>query len=578
MRLYGGKALIAGGAQIYYDLGDAWIPLVEQRQPRYVREATLITPPFNGRDPDCVWHRLMLDACIPPGTSVRVESRSANDERDLAQIPWTQEPSLYLRSASELPFARVAAEPERDDAPREPIQPVPTPSSGEGKGTWELLFQQARGQYLQLRLTFVGSRRTTPRIRALRAYYPRFSYLEHYLPAIYRDDEQSASFLDRFLANVEGFYTAIEDRIAAVQMLFDVRSAPPDTLEWLAKWFDVALDPAWTDAKRRLFIRHAMDFFRDRGTIRGLVAAARLAIEPCADERIFETPAGPAPQRPSGIRIVEKYRTRRTPGVVFGDPTETTGPRRVTLTGRWLPEQGQLALRQRYTDYLDDDRAPEGQLKAFPIRPPQAAAETAAWSRFATETLGFVPSATSADRAAWRGFLARRYQRVSAMNSAYQSSPPLAAFDAAELPLELPADGPALQDWYQFESVVVPMRRTAHRFTVLLPVAGAGPSADAQRMAVDLARRVIELEKPAHTIFDVKFYWGMFRLGEARLGEDTLIDLGGRAPELTTPMTLGSGHLAASYLAPGHPFDVRNRTVLGGREQPLGKNDQEKST
>ena len=58
-----------------------------------------------------------------------------------------------------------------------------------------------------------------------------------YLPAVYREDAQSASFIERFLANFEGFYTAIEDLIAAVQVLFDVRSAPPEALAWLAAWF-----------------------------------------------------------------------------------------------------------------------------------------------------------------------------------------------------------------------------------------------------------------------------------------------------------------------------------------------------
>ena len=53
-----------------------------------------------------------------------------------------------------------------------------------------------------------------PRLHALRIYYPRFSYLTRYLPGVYQEDAVSASFLDRFLANVEGTNTAIEDRIA----------------------------------------------------------------------------------------------------------------------------------------------------------------------------------------------------------------------------------------------------------------------------------------------------------------------------------------------------------------------------
>jgi hypothetical protein len=60
----------------------------------------------------------------------------------------------------------------------------------------------------------------------------------------------------------------------------------------------------------------------------------------------------------------------------------------------------------------------------------------------------------------------------------------------------------------------------------------------------------------------MKFYWELFRLGQARLGEDTVIDLGGRAPQLMTPLTLGRGHLAESYLTARRPTPA-DRQVLG---------------
>ena len=67
-----------------------------------------------------------------------------------------------------------------------------------------------------------------------------------------------------------------------------------------------------------------------------------------------------------------------------------------------------------------------------------------------------------------------------------------------------------------------------------------------------LARRVVELEKPAHTIFDVGFYWALFRVGEARLGFDTLIDLGSRALNLLPELVIGRHFVGASQLA--HPI------------------------
>ena len=123
-------------------------------------------------------------------------SRAADDEDELSRTAWQAEPPLVRRpNGSELPF-------------------VPAPVS-KNRGTFELLLQNASGRYLQLQLRLTGDGRVTPRLHALRIYYPRFSYLTHYLPAVYREDATSASFLDRFLANLEGTNTAIEDRIDA---------------------------------------------------------------------------------------------------------------------------------------------------------------------------------------------------------------------------------------------------------------------------------------------------------------------------------------------------------------------------
>ena len=403
MRLFGGKGLVAADDRAYYDFGDRWVPLMEQPRPRYHQEAVFMTPlrpsgaqpsdlrpAFDGRDPDCVWHRLVIDGSIPPDTDVQVWSRAANDLAALAQATWQPEPRLYRRG----------------DGSEQPYVP---PLDGTGAGAWELLLQHATGRFLQLKLRLVGNGRTTPRLRALRVYYPRFSYLTHYLPAVYREEPASASFLDRFLANVEGFYTSLEDKIAAVQMLFDVRSAPPEVLDWLVGWFGVVFDPAWDEQRRRLFIRHAMTFFQYRGTIPGLLMALRLTLDDCVDESLFvDSVAGRAPL--GGIRIIEQYRTRRLPPVMVGDPT-AAGPRVVLLQERWTPDQGGAALHAAYRQALD---LPPW--ATFPIVDPSGA-DSLPWRDFAQRKLGFVPAASAADSGDLAGVLdpplhaSRRAQR-----------------------------------------------------------------------------------------------------------------------------------------------------------------------
>lgn len=541
MHQFGGKALIASSTDVSYDFADRWIPLIAQKRPRYEIQAAIFTLRFDGHEPNCVWHRLMLDACLPAESEIEVWTRASDSFDQVLRSDWRKEPDLYRRSdGSELPFV-----------------PKPTPGNAP-LATWELLFQHTRGRYLQIQLRLTASGRVTPRLFALRAWYPRFSYLNHYLPAVYRDNTESASFLDRFLANPEGIYTSLEDKIAAVQALFDVRSAPVETLDWLASWLGVVLDPAWDELRRRMFIQHAMEFFQFRGTIRGMKWALRLAIEDCADASMFSESGT---ERPDSIRIVEKYLLRQTPGVVFGDPSAGPGLQPVKAGERWLPTQGGSALHDRYRKALNLT-PPE----KYPLNPPSNPTLREAWTQFSGNTLGFVPSTDPGLVPLWQAFLERRYGNVKALNTAWLlgSSSALTDFKEAVIPMQLPPDGAALLDWYQFQSVTLPTRQMAHRFSILLPAPKSDTfTEDEHQRRLALAHRVADLEKPAHTVYDIKFYWAMFRLGDSRLGPDTLLDLGSRSPQLMPPLRLGQDYLAESYLAPNYPQDVAERQIIG---------------
>ena len=170
--------VLRGHDKVYFDFGERWLPLVKQNRPRFITDAYLETPILDGKQPNCIWHRLMLDGCLPPETKIEIYSRTADDKKKFKFADWQKEPDLYLRgNGSELPFAGNAVSKEK------------------GKGTWEFLFQNAKNRFLQMRLVFTGNGQKTPRISALRVYYPRFSYSANYLPSIYREDHQSAFFL-----------------------------------------------------------------------------------------------------------------------------------------------------------------------------------------------------------------------------------------------------------------------------------------------------------------------------------------------------------------------------------------------
>jgi hypothetical protein len=90
----------------------------------------------------------------------------------------------------------------------------------------------------------------------------------------------------------------------------------------------------------------------------------------------------------------------------------------------------------------------------------------------------------------------------------------------------------------------------AHQFSVLVPE-------ELTPEEESMTRRVTELEKPAHTSFDVRRYWDFFRVGEGRVGIDTVLGEESRFVEII----LGRGYLSEGYLRPPHPADTTDRIV-----------------
>jgi phage tail-like protein len=597
LRRFGGRALVASKSQAYYDSGletFVWAPIVQQPRTLFGSSAVFTTPVFDSEEIGTTWDRVFIDACLPAGTTIDIMSRAADERADASpgDAPevigtWLPEPPPYLRGGAELPWLR-----------REAARPA---QRERGVGTWELLLQAARGRYLQLQITLTSANgAATPRVRALRAWSPRFSYPQRFLPAVYREDATGGPFLERWLANMEGTLTGIEDRVVNLQALFDPRIAPADVLPWLAAWFEVAFDPEWDERRRRLFVAHAMDFFRWRGTVHGLRLALELAFNPCLDESIFDDPSALA-EGSGRIRIVETYQTRLVGSLAAGDPGGSEpGPREMPRGTLWTPQEGNAGLAVRYAELLGRPATFAEQITPFPLVAP-AGGDGDRWRTLMRSALGFIPSIGAAERGRWRAFLlardvagaedavlprddpqsdadrerwgafnvitdgawmrarwhdflARRYRGIERLNRAWETR--WTEFDLIALPDALPQTETAQADWLQFERQVLAMQRTAHRFSVLLPIGDIAADPAELERRLGLARRIVDLEKPAHTVFDVRYYWAFFRVGEARLGIDTQLGAGSRAPELIPEAVLGRAYLGASFVGgAGRPKD-----------------------
>lgn len=563
MRRYTGLGLVSDGQSAYYHTKqDRWLKIVAQQRPRYKSAGDYLSRVFDSGWHDCVWHRLDIDACIPTETMVMVESRTANELSRLEQQAWQPEPRVYRRqSGPEVPFYELA-----DDAES-------------GVGTWELLFQSAVGRFIQLRLRLVGNGRRTPRLSVLRVHYPRFSYLRRYLPDAYQLDPESADFLDRYLANTEGLLTTLEGTIAHVQRIVDVDSAPSDYLDWLASWLGLLLDEEWSVAKRRFFLRNAPQWFRQRGTLVGLIRAVRFTLDECVDETLFDD-AALLKQVGYAVRIIDEFLLRRAPAVVYGDPSNTVGIAASRAGESFTPTQGAGAFEQLFVDFLKEVYG--GKIEAlnerwqtvytsfdvirFPSLLPEDEMVAEDWLAFTQSRLDFVYSSAEADDAdLYRQYLYERYRTIEALNLAYQTNH--AEFGNVPLPQPyLPGNIQAFSDWIQFVSLYLPIHERAHRFSVMLPFA-PGTAQDEVNRLVERVRMVLELEKPAHTVFTIKPYWLAFRVDEARLGYDTVLLQGTRFTEII----IGLSVLPNGYLAPAHPFQARDRFISDRYPNFLGE-------
>lgn len=274
--------------------------------------------------PGHVWHRLYLEAEIPDSCGVRVllaASDSAVAPADTEATWYEHRFGTHYATARVPDLAHAAWVPQPSELPHHPGL-LDCPQLPKRAGLFTVLIQRPgtrvralAGRFLHVRVVLEGNGRTAPAIAALRAWGARFSYVDHYLPELYRESltgperdaaglATGADFLERSLGNAEGVLTLLEDRIAQAHILTDPASAPDDALPWLGSWIGLAFDPAWPAARRRDLLRIAPELYRMHGTQRGL----EIALDAATGGAV----AG------GGIVVLEDFRLRRLAATILG--------------------------------------------------------------------------------------------------------------------------------------------------------------------------------------------------------------------------------------------------------------------
>lgn len=269
------------------------------------------------------WHRLYLEAVMPPRCGATVWLAAADDPSgltsnsitwfphvvgamDLSSLPAETPRAVWVPTACEAAFAKPLLR-------ETPIK--------DRSGLFMVLVQRTgvavrslRGRYLAVKVEMHGDRRSTPQIAALRVYASRFSYVENYLPHLYRESTFGADadtpgtstqpdFLERFVNIFESQLTRIEGRVASSYLLTRADSAPDEALDWLGGW--IGIRPGnYPPTRRRARLAATPKLYRERGTVKGITRALDIATNGMCTR--------------GAIIVIEDFRLRHTFATILG--------------------------------------------------------------------------------------------------------------------------------------------------------------------------------------------------------------------------------------------------------------------
>lgn len=273
---------------------------------RYARAGQLLTLAIDSGIERCRWHRVRIEADIPPRTAIELAVASNDAASPAAQ---------GVAAGSWAAFAPGIPHP----GDWQVIEP----------GMLDALIRQPAGRYLFVRMRLTGDGQATPLVRRIRIDLPRATSAD-LLPAIYRQEPRSADFTERFMALFDAGLESIDQCIARMPAALDADAADPELLPWLGSILGIGFDPAWDLAARRRLLRAAPELYRRRGTPGGLAMALELV-------------AGDG--RPAAGALIEEHGLVRAWGAIGGVGVRANAPQaRLGATRLFSRSQARVRL------------------------------------------------------------------------------------------------------------------------------------------------------------------------------------------------------------------------------------------
>ncbi|WP_411574948.1 phage tail protein [Streptomyces fradiae] len=229
-----------------------WRGLPRATPPRpagtYLTDGSYVTTLVDSGVSRCRWHRVRVDADVPPGTSVSV-ALVVTEDGHYEDGDWQ------------------AAAP----------------------GAVDFLVDQPPGRYLRLRLRLTGDGAATPVVRRVRLDFPRSTSAD-LLPPAFRQDPAADDFTERFLSLFDAGFAELDRVVERYPALLDPDGVPDRVLPWLAGLMGLSFESGWDARTRRALLAAVPELYRRRGTPWALREAVRIVFgaAPVVEERTRE--------------------------------------------------------------------------------------------------------------------------------------------------------------------------------------------------------------------------------------------------------------------------------------------------
>jgi phage tail-like protein len=222
----------------------------------HATQGQYLSEPLDSGIPSCRWHRVRIDADIPPSTTLQIA------------IATTDGPTVgrVAQLASEGPWNGFPAG-----------DPHPDDWFEARAGVVDVTIRAPAGRYAYVRLRLTGDGTSTPRVYQVRLDLPRHTSLDE-LPVIFSEDVDARDFTERFLSLFDAQLEEVDEIIGRFDALLDAEALPDDALGWLAGLLGLGFEAQMSVAQRRALIAAAPDLYRRRGTPSGLVDTLRIAL------------------------------------------------------------------------------------------------------------------------------------------------------------------------------------------------------------------------------------------------------------------------------------------------------------